>query len=305
MKFRSALSIALMLTTCCFASTGFAYEFENAVPLTLGMQLGEPIVKGVHVKLRGHEVDIAISLRNGTDQPQYVGFYASTPLFEYLGEGEEYADKSFSDLKAFQDGKPLSVISAQRGYFLGQDITAILQKAGVDPLPSDQGDWKKKETLPSLQNIRIKDWQGQVSFGWSAPIAPHSNAVETVRYSALPRFELESLESTQFAQIVQQHCGDPKKLTGLLHHAAPKVTQVFAEVFEFPLPFVKVQDTKVTIEKPIKKGLGGRAIATMACGFDGPLTIPSEGMIRGANNSISILVVSLLYGASGEESTKK
>jgi len=297
--------LAAILAACCACAPAFAYEFENAVPLTLGMQLGEPVVKGVHIKLQGHDVEIGISVRNGTDQPQYTGFYATTPLFEYLGAGEEYADKSFSGLKAFQDGKPLPMISAQRAYFLGEEITAILRKAGIDPLPSDKDEWEKIEKLPSMQNMRIKDWQGQVSFGWSALIAPHSDALETVRYSALPYFGLETLKSEHLTRLVRQHCGSAEKVTGLVHRAAPKATQVFAEVFEFPLPFVKLQDTKVTIEKPVKKGLGGRAIAAMACGFDGPLAIPSEGTIRGANNSISILVVSLLHGASEEESAKK
>jgi len=285
---------AAFIIAACFTSNGFAYEFENGVPLTLGFQLGETTVKGIHLRLTGHDVEMAISLRNDTRQAQYAGFYANTPLFENHGEGEENSDKSFADLKAFHDGKPVQVSSYQRGYFLGQDITDILRKAGVDPLPSNNGDWEKEENLPLLQNQRIQHWQGQVSFGWSAQLAPDSTAIETIKYTALPKFSLEAIDSESLAQLVQQHCGSPARLRQMIHRAAPKETLVLAEVFEFPLPFIALQETRVTVGKPDKKLPGGRRFATLACGFDGAKAVPSGGMILRATYSISILVVSLL-----------
>jgi hypothetical protein len=224
------LSTAAAFGLACFSSTGFAYEFENGVPLTLGFQLGETTVKGVHIRLTGHDVEMAISLRNDTQQAQYAGFYANTLLFENHGEGEENSDKSFSDLKAFHDGKPVQVSSYQRSYFLGQDITDILRSAGVDPLPSNNGDY----------------------------------------------------------------CGSPAKLRNMIRRAAQKETLVLAEVFEFPLPFIALQETRVTVGKPDKKLPGGRRFAALACGFDGTKAVPSDGVIRRATYSISILVVSLL-----------
>jgi len=293
MKQLRRLSAAFIIAAC-FTSNGFAYEFENGVPLTLGFQLGETTVKGIHLRLTGHDVEMAISLRNDTRQAQYAGFYANTPLFENHGEGEENSDKSFADLKAFHDGKPVQVSSYQRGYFLGQDITDILRKAGVDPLPSNNGDWEKEENLPLLQNQRIQQWQGQVSFGWSAQLAPDSTSIETIKYTALPKFSLEAIDSESFAQLVQQHCGSPAKLRNMIRRAAPKETLVLAEIFEFPLPFIALQETRVTVGKPDKKLPGGRRFATLACGFDGAKAVPSGGMIRRATYSISILVVSLL-----------
>lgn len=300
MKLNLRPALALILAAGCSCTPSFAYEFEDAVPLTLGMQLGEAELNGVHIKIQGHDVELAISLRNGSNQAQYVGFYAATPLFEQFGEGEEYADKTFADLKAFQDGNPLRISRTPRAHFLGQDITPMLRKAGIAPIPSHPGDSKKKEKLPRLQNVRIKDWQGQVSFGWSAKIAADSTAIETVRYTALPRFGLEGVDSDKFERLVQQHCGQPEVLKDMIHRAAPEETEIMAEVFEFPLPFVKLQDTRVTIEKPAKRWLDTRSIAALACGFDGPLTLPSDGVISSAHNSISILVVSLLYGAPEE-----
>jgi len=285
---------AAFIIAACFTSNGFAYEFENGVPLTLGFQLGETTVKGIHLRLTGHDVEMAISLRNDTRQAQYAGFYANTPLFENHGEGEENSDKSFADLKAFHDGKPVRVSSYQRGYFLGQDITDILRKAGVDPLPSNNGDWEKEENLPLLQNQRVQHWQGQVSFGWSAQLAPDSTAIETIKYTALPKFSLEAIDSESLGQLAQQHCGSPARLRQMIHRAAPKETLVLAEVFEFPLPFIALQETRVTVGKPDKKLPGGRRFATLACGFDGGKAVPSGGMIRRATYSISILVVSLL-----------
>lgn len=305
MKLKLLSALALIAATCGVCPPGFAYEFENGVPLTLGFQLGETRVQDVHIRLSGHDVEMAITLKNEASQPQYAGFYASTPLFVQLGEGEENSDKTFAELKVFHDGKPVRVSRSHRGHFLGQDITQLLRKAGVDPIPSyNGGDWKKKEKLPQLQNIRIKDWQGQVSFGWSSRIATDATAVETIKYTALPRFGLELIDSDSFTQMVQQHCGAPDKLKEIIHQAAPEETQVMAEVFEFPLPSMALQDTRVTIEKPEKKLPGGRRFATFACGFDGATAVPSDGVIHNATYSISVLVVSLLYGAAEVESAK-
>lgn len=299
----SALSIALMLSACCIASTGFAYDSENGVPLTVGVQLGETRIKAVQISLNGREVELAVSLSNWTKRPQYAGFYATTPLFGYLGEGEEYADKTFHDLKAFQDGDALRVTNTQRAYFLGQDITPILRKAGIGPIYSNEIHWKKLEKLPTLENIRIDNWQSQVSFGWSARIAPKSTAVETVTYSSLPQFGIESLDSEGFSQLVQQHCGQPEALKELVHAAAPEETGVLAEVFQFPLPFLNLEEARVTIEKPKSRWMHSRPIAAVACGYEGALELPSEGVIRRTNNTISILVVSLLPSAPADETS--
>ncbi len=290
-------SMLAFVVTACFASTGFAYEFENGVPLTLGFQLGETTVEDVQIRIAGHDVELAISVRNGTRLPQYAGFYAATPLFGYLGEGEENSDKTFAELKVFHDGKPVDVSRHPRGYFLGQDITHLLRKAGVNPIPSNDGDWRKIEKLPRLQGLRLDNWQGHVSFGWSTRLAPESTALDTIRYTALPRFGLENLDANSFAQLVQQHCGSPDKLRDMIHRAAPEESQVLAEVFEFPLPFLAVNDTRLTIAQPVRKVPGGRRFATLACGFDGAMAVPSDGVIRSATYSISILVVSLLSSA--------
>lgn len=285
---------AAFIIAACFTSNGFAYEFENGVPLTLGFQLGETTVKGIHLRLTGHDVEMAISLRNDTRQAQYAGFYANTPLFENHGEGEENSDKSFADLKAFHDGKPVQSFKLPARLFPGAGHYRYSSQGRRRSSPSNNGDWEKEENLPLLQNQRIQHWQGQVSFGWSAQLAPDSTAIETIKYTALPKFSLEAIDSESLAQLVQQHCGSPARLRQMIHRAAPKETLVLAEVFEFPLPFIALQETRVTVGKPDKKLPGGRRFATLACGFDGAKAVPSGGMIRRATYSISILVVSLL-----------
>ncbi|MGW8391048.1 hypothetical protein [Pseudoduganella sp. HUAS MS19] len=298
-------STLAFIISACFVSTGFAYEFENAVPLTVGVHLGETRLEGVRVRLNGYEVELAVSLNNSSKRPQHAGFYAVTPLFDYLGEGEEYADKTFRELKALQDGEPLRVTSARRAYFLGQDITPTLRKAGISPIYSNDIHWKMLEKLPLLQNIRIDNWQSQVSFGWSARIAPESTTVGTVTYSAMPKFGMELLDSDNFSRLVQQHCGDAEKLKELVRRASPAETAVLAEVFEFPLPFLKMEQAHVTIEKPKRRWMKPQAVAATACGFDGTLALPSDGVVRGANNGFSILVVSLLASAPDNESESR
>lgn len=298
---RRLKSMLAFVVTASFAGTSTAYDFENGVPLTVGAHLGETRIEGVQIRLNGRQVELLVSLSNATKRPQYAGFYAMTPLFDYLGEGEEYADKTFHELKAFQDGDSLRITNTQRAYFLGQDVTHVLRKAGIGPIYSNEIHWKKLEKLPSLQNIRIENWQSQVSFGWHAKIAPESTAVESVTFSALPQFGIESLESDSFLQLVQQHCGNPAELKALVQRAAPEETGVLAEVFQFPLPFLKMENARVTIEKPKSRWMRSRAIAAVACGYDGALDLPSDGVIKSDNNSVSILVVSLLPSAPADE----
>lgn len=294
-------ALACALTVCCLVKPASAYEFENAVPLTLGMQLGGPHVQGVHIKLQGRAVDIAIALRNDSKQAQYAGFYAATPLFENLGDGEEYADKSFPELNVLQDGRQLLVSRHPRAYFLGQEITGILRKAGIGPVPSNQTHWKKLAKRPSLQNMPIKDWQAQLTYGWNARIAPNTSAQMNVRYSALPSFSLETIDDERLTRLVLQHCGDPQTLRSQLRRLAPEDTQIFAEVFDLALPFLKLQDTRVTIDRPEKSLTDKRPVAALACGFEGQLALPSDGMILSANNAISILVLSRLSGTSPDK----
>ncbi len=190
-------------------ATAAAYENENAVPLTLGLEAGRALVEQIAVNLDGQEVSILTTLRNGEVRALQIGWYASTPQFVLLGDGEEHLDKSFSDVSASFNGKAKKPVVFRRGYFMGRDITNELSHAGLAPLPDLHADAPKLARLPAVQGLRFEQWQGYVAYSWSVAVPPYVSGVVEVRYRALPQFSLTALDSAGFDQAVLQHCGSP------------------------------------------------------------------------------------------------
>ncbi|MBP1205969.1 hypothetical protein JOD97_004031 [Duganella sp. 1411] len=143
------LTLPALLATLTVGANAAAYENENAVPLTLGLEAGQARVEQIAVKLDGREVSVLTTLRNDEARARPIGWYASTPQFGVLGEGEEHLDKSFSDVGARADGRALTPAVYRRGYFMGRDITQELSRAGLAPLPDLQADDPLRAKLPA------------------------------------------------------------------------------------------------------------------------------------------------------------
>lgn len=272
-----------------------AYEDENAVPLKLGLEAGKAVVEQIAVKLDGRDVSILTTLRNGEARASQIGWYASTPQFTLLGEGEEHLDKSFSDVGAAFNGRAMKPAVYRRGYFMGRDITQELSRAGLAPLPDLQADAKKLARLPMVQGLRFDQWQGYVAYSWNAAIAPHASAVVEVRYRALPQFSLTELDSPAFDQMVLQHCGNPDALRSRLRQTAAEPVQVMVERYEIPLAFMLMRDVQLTISQPQSNWQQAHPAVSLACGLANPgLTANVSGEVSNANLGLSVLVVSSL-----------
>ena len=289
------LTRCVLLTAATTCLPGAAYESENAVPLTLGLEAGKVAVEKIAVRLDGREVTVSTTLKNGEGGARRIGWYASTPQFSVLGDGEEHLDKSFADIGARFNGQARKPTAYRRGYFMGRDITAELAKAGLPPLPDLQADQKKLNRLALAQGMRPEQWQGYASYAWNEILPANRSAQVEVRYRALPQFALVDLESALFTQTIQQHCGNPDAVRRRLLAVAGGATQVMVERYDVPLVYLLQQDVQLEIVQPAANWQQAHPLVSLACGLDNAGQVANvSGTIGGANLALSVLVVSAL-----------
>ncbi|MYM97160.1 hypothetical protein [Duganella vulcania] len=294
MKF-PVLARPALLAALVVGANAAAYEDENAVPLKLGLEAGKAVVERIAVKLVGRDVSVLATLRNGEARAAQIGWYASTPQFTVLGEGEEHLDKSFSDVGASFNGRAMKPAVYRRGYFMGRDITRELAQAGLAPLPDLQADARKLARLPTVLGLRFDQWQGYVAYSWSAAVAPHASAVVEVRYRALPQFSLTELDSPAFDQAVLQHCGNPDAIRRRLRQTAAEPLQVMVERYEIPLAFMLMRDVQLAVTQPQSNWQKAHPAVSLVCGLANPgWTANVSGEVGNANLGLSVLVVSSL-----------
>lgn len=294
-----ALIRCTLLAGVWVSSSAGAYESENAVPLSLGLEAGGAPVEGISIKLDGRQVSVLTTLRNSATHAQKIGWYASTPLFSSLGDGEEHADKSFADISARFNDRPQTPQVYQRGFFMGRDITDQLAKAGLAPLPDLQADAKKLARLDRVHGLRPEQWQGYAAYAWSTSLPAHASASIAVSYRALPQFALLDLDSAAFNQVVQQHCGDPAAVRQRVTQAMGAVTQVMVERYDLPVNYMLMRELPVELVQPQRNWQQAQPLASLLCGLDNPaLRASVSGLVAQADQALSVLVVSALADAT-------
>ncbi|MBN3817848.1 hypothetical protein G3N57_15065 [Paraburkholderia sp. Se-20369] len=274
-----------------------AFEFEDAVPLTIGAMQRNARPSDVDVSLDGKTVTVSARLRNETHAVVKSGYYAVTPVFHRLGAGEENYDKSFSDLKVTFDGKAIALVSERRAFFLGKDVTNDVRAARLDPLPSEESDPEKVARIRPQLGMQLsdgRDWEGFVSYSWVIPVPPDSSGNLMIRYQALPQFSLEDVTGARFARLVGQHCGDVAQVTQRLHAMEAGSEQILVQRYVVPVSFMNRSPIKVSIAQPSPDWMGGQPVMSLACGFasrDGA-SLPATGTIDDSERALSILVIS-------------
>lgn len=287
--------MALAVVTClmiCMPATGD--EYENAVPLLLGLEAGTAEVQKIDIKLDGRQVTVLTVLENVEAKSRKVGWYATTPQFSIIGIGEEHLDKSFADVRATFNAKSTRAMVDQRGYFMGRDITAQLTRARLPALPSRDADAKRLARLGIPGGMRVDQWRGYVNYAWTATLPANGTAAIRVKYRPLPAFALIDLDSDDFARAVKQHCGDAPAAVRRVRAAAGAHAQVIIERYEVSIASLRVQDVNVSVVEPIKNWMDAHPVLSLACGVvndDGLANI--AGIVTRANSMISILVVSI------------
>lgn len=297
---RSPLPRGVLLLALLFPCMAGAYEAENAVPLTLNALFGKLRLERLSVKLNGRDVEIATTVRNNESTRQTLGLYATTPVFQQLGDGEEHADKTFSTLAiSLAGGAYQRAVVTRRGYFMGQDITAALAKAGIGALPDANVTDKQLAKVKFPFGLQASDWEGRVAHAWTGQLAPNSSAAATVRYRALPQFGIDDISSAYFRQQVQQHCGDADKVIREIVKHNGGSEQVMTERFELPIRFMTMQEVTLDVAQPATNWLGAHPILSLVCGLPGERKQPAlSGTLDNANLNISVLVVSRLATAA-------
>ncbi|KVW84131.1 hypothetical protein ABY44_11500 [Burkholderia sp. ZZQ-2] len=285
-------AVMTMAATCTQA-----FEFEDAVPLTIGAIQGNARPSDVQVSLDGKTVTVSARLSNETHALVKRGYYAYTPLFHRLGAGEENYDKSFSDLKVTFDGKAIPLVTGRRAFFLGKDVTGEVRAAGLDPLPSEESDLAKVARIKPQLGMKLsdgRDWEGFVSYSWVIPVPAHSTGVLTIRYQALPQFSLDEVTSARFARLVEQHCGDVAQVTQRLYAMDAGSGQILVQRYVVPVSFINRAPVKVSLSQPSSDWMGGRPLLSLTCGLtprDGA-SLPATGRIDDSDANLSILVIS-------------
>ena len=274
-----------------------ANDSESAVPLTIGGMARNPLLAHLSISLDGDQVDFAGDLDNTSAAPQSYGFFAYTPLFERLGEAETYDDKSFGDLTVSLGTQPVKVIADRRAFFLGKDITASLKSVGLDPLPDADDDPKLIARLSPQFGFPLKggqDWQGFVSYSWTATVPPMTKRTLDVRYKALPQFSLEDIASARFSSLVRRHCGNSERVGHQIEQVAPGATSVVMQRYVIPVSYIDRTAFHLSVTQPAKDWLGARPILVLACGLpDSQAAARSvSGTIEDIDSPLSILVIS-------------
>lgn len=289
----------LLLLALLLPGAAGAYEAEDAVPLTLGAVFGKLRLEKLSVKLSGRDVEIAVTVRNNEPTRQPVGLFAYTPIFQQLGMGEEHADKSFQELDISFAGRhyPRPGLT-RRGYFMGQDITAALGKAGIGALPDSSVTYQRLAKVKFPFGLRAEDWEGQVAYAWTGQMAPHAIETATVRYRALPQFGIDNLDAPEFRRQLQQHCGDPDQLIPAIVKQNGGSEQVMTERFDLPITFMKMEDVALEVVQPATNWLGAHPIVSLVCGVPSAASQATfAGTLANAYQRISVLVVSRMATA--------
>lgn len=291
---------AFVVTLAAAISIGaHGYEFENAVPLTIGGKLTNPQLSNLVVKLDGHEVTVTGDMSNDSAKPVTYGFFAYTPLFLRYGDGEEHEDKRFADLRVSVDGTPVTLYAEHRGFFLGKDVTGVLNAAGLSPLPNQDDDPAKLAHVPAQFGIAVsdgRDWEGLVTYSWVTTVKPSTKGTMRIVYQALPQFGLEELSSERFFRLIEQHCGDAKPLAKRIAKTDPSATAVLMERFAIPVSLINRASVHLDVSQPKTNSMGARPVAAFACGLprEREGTLPVAATIGNADNALSVLVVSEL-----------
>lgn len=288
----SWLVFAAATLTCL---SGLAQENENAVPLVLGLESSDMSLDNISVRLDGRAVTVSTKLSNGSMRERHVGWYASTPQFSILGIGEEHQDKSFGDVTSAINGKPSKRRVYQRGYFLGRDITAELSRAGLPALPDLDADPDKLKRLAPIYGIRPSQWKGYPSYAWTSTLPAMSAATIDIHYRALPAFLLVDVNSSQFGDMIRQHCGEPDAIRRRIHAEVGNATEVVAERYDVPIAYLHQQDVDVRIVQSQTNWLQARPFLTLVCGLPNENQgVSIAGRVHNANGGLSIMIVSAI-----------
>lgn len=295
MKFRRLLQ-CLAIPMLGYATAGFAYESEEAVPLFIQGVLGSSTSEKISIELNGRLVSIDAILKNQSKGVNRIGVAAFTPFFNSLGEGEEHYEKSFSEIAIKINDKTIKPTIDKRGFFLGRDITAELKKANLPPLPTAEFNEKNLAKLPKQVGLKIIDWQGYVSYTWGMDLPALSNNRIQLSYRALPQFAIEEIVSANFSSKVAQHCGDPEDIRRLLSSTDNGISHALVERYVIPVHLSNMQEINLKVTQPSVNWLRARPALVLACGTtvignDKALLVND---IRNTDQPISILVISRL-----------
>lgn len=295
---RLAVSCLLLLAQ----SNAAAFEEEAASALTITVHNEYDNIGKVSIRLIDNQVEVAMTMRNHTNEAKRLGFAAYTGFFNAPEIAEDNREKDFPSLRAVIDGKPATLATNRRGYILGNDITEQLRAARIAPLP----DVNAKIGKQTWSGLAIEGWQGFASHSWIATLQPKSQRVQTISYQALPQFGRDEPGSERFARMVSQHCGNASETKKYLAAKVPGLEYLTFDRYDIPVTFMGSHDVQLEVRQGMRTESGKQPLLALACGVK---DVKGEGAnwvahIPDPENRLSILVISSFKGSVSERKTQ-
>jgi len=187
-----------------------AHADDESAGVTPGPFRAEPggsvTLASSRIVLDGDRVSVAL----GVTARSGATIRLDLPRFGWLGEAEPYPDRQFPEMAVEVDGRPAAVRNTVFAGFRGQDITAALRDAGLDPFAIAETPPFVSPSPVSAMPVRRRAFEGLVASGavtkapegflagWTASrtvrVTPGAGRhVVTFRYAARPAFALTTV----------------------------------------------------------------------------------------------------------------
>ena len=302
MIFRACLAAALVFPACSWA---WDEEAGAVAPRLLGQLPLHTTIDRIDIALHGRSVTLTYHGQHNDKKPQTFTLSRYSPPFAWQGVAADYPDLHFPELKVKLNGRMVPHRDRATALFEGDDVTAELQKAKLDPLQValteeaviDATALKGKSVrrlFSTDMNAAHPLWQVMYSQSWRPILLANGPFSIQVTYNLRPAKSEVNTNSPMFTSAVMAHCGNVDQVKALLKDENGHTPDAVAiESMVVPLQLANMAPASTFIATSVSDGYqsGLRLAVTLACGpEDTPLlgrpALPSSKTKTGSSLSV-------------------
>lgn len=271
MSIRTCLMTALLLTHM----SSWAWDEERGVPspkLTGNLPSALNIER-VDVTLAGHHVTLRYDARIQNRALRQFTLSKYGHVFGWQGVAADYPDQHYPEMSLMADGQLLRPKHKVTAFMDGEEITAALMRAGIDPLRVAKGEdalidinqhtsKSVRRLFSSTQGLAFPLWQVSSHQTWRLPVMHQNRVMIEVAYTARPaKFEVDT-NSQQFESLVLKHCGNLQQFREVTRSRQGSLpTSVVVRIIDIPLSlgnmppvdtFLTIPHTPTSAESPAR-----------------------------------------------------
>ena len=168
-----------------------------------------------------------------------------TPKFEWLGDAAIYPARQFPELAVTTDSRPADLASQARATMGGDDITALLEQAGLDPFAiadappivepgRDHAAFDRlvaRRAVDRLQDVYLAKWSAERTVTWPAGAA--GDHTVTLAYASRPSYRLSPLSALDRAAPLAAFCVTQDRLARAMGANGP--AEAIVRVYAIPV----------------------------------------------------------------------